>query len=305
MSPQPGCGSKGAGDQQGSQAPTLQASGPRFCSARRSGLTSRTDRLLKSLTVLSSSLLTVRTLLRMLMSSGFGCGRFSPVFVYLCPGSGPLPRPGHIVPSQAESCHVFTPTSSPLPRPGLALPTSLSGSSPPRPGSRVLFAPFGTVSMSSSSSPPVGSVSLPLLLAPPSQSSSGLRRLCHLGTSPGALAILFTHAECLSSIAEGCLPSFFEGPYDDVAFIVSIDGLRQISSPPTPPVKARGFEIALSQATLSGDLLRLCWGLWTLGVPTTLLIPHHLAPSVQPLVAVPGLVSGSSCTFVVAAFLGP
>ena len=105
-------------------------------------------------------------------------------------------------------------------------------------------------------------------------------------------AVWFTHAECLSTIADGSLPSFFEGPYDDVAFIVSVDGLRHFSPPPTPPVRGRTFEADLPQATLSGDLIRLCWRLWSLGVPTTLFVPHHLAPSVLPFAAVPGLIGG-------------
>ena len=48
----------------------------------------------------------------------------------------------------------------------------------------------------------------------------------------------------------------------------------------------------MSQAILGGDLVRLCWRLWALGVPTALLIPPRLVLSVQPFLTVPGLVRG-------------
>ena len=107
---------------------------------------------------------------------------------------------------------------------------------------------------------------------------------------PSGRAVWFTHAECLSTIAAGGLPSFFEGPYDEVAFIVSTDGLRHFSPLPIPPVGPRVFEADLPQATLSGDLIRLCWRLWVLGVPTTLFVPRCTDP--LPFDTVPGLICG-------------
>ena len=100
MSPQPGCGSKGAGDQQGSQAPTLQASGPRFLLSSTEW-TDEPDRpsaeVLDCLELVSfdgSDIATHADEFWLRVRQVFS------VFVYLCPGSGPLPRPGHIVPSQ-------------------------------------------------------------------------------------------------------------------------------------------------------------------------------------------------------------
>jgi len=102
----------------------------------------------------------------------------------------------------------------------------------------------------------------------------------------GPASLSFSHEECLDCFRQGEEPSFFQGPFDDVLFAISLKGLPCWADCPKSPVRSKQFLSVLEGATLFGDLVRFALRLWVLGVPACLFLPDCPVSALQPL---PGL----------------
>ena len=81
-------------------------------------------------------------------------------------------------------------------------------------------------------------------------------------------ALLFSHEECLEGLREGHLPSFFDGPFQDVCFILVACGLPSRADRWPSHLNEQRFQSALTAACFQGDLLRFFIRLSGLGVPS-------------------------------------
>ena len=106
-------------------------------------------------------------------------------------------------------------------------------------------------------------------------------------------SIVYDWEECLQTLQEGRSPSFFDGPFDEVAFIVCLSQWSGFGHIPHPNVNARTHQRLLASETFGGDLLRFTIRLWTLGVPAMLLFPPSLLSAVTPLPEIRRLEKGN------------
>ena len=101
--------------------------------------------------------------------------------------------------------------------------------------------------------------------------------------------VTFVHQDCLSELREGHLPSFFQGPFEDTVFVISICGLPTWGDLPLPPIRRKHFLPRLTEAIFACDLVRLALRLWLKGIPTTLVFPSRCEFVPQPVSALPFL----------------
>ena len=101
--------------------------------------------------------------------------------------------------------------------------------------------------------------------------------------SLGPNSLSFTHEECLRSLHEGTVPSFFEGPFHDTVFLISVLGLPSWQDLPTAPVRPKALFQKLSRAILACDLFRLALRLWLSGTPTAFFFSSHDRIAPQPV----------------------
>ena len=106
---------------------------------------------------------------------------------------------------------------------------------------------------------------------------------CHRAESSTPNSIAFPATECLASLARHENPTFFEGPYDGVAFVLKLVAWNGFACAPDVISSAPAFWRQLSQETFEGDLVRLTLRLWSQGVPAMLQFPESSASAIAPL----------------------
>ncbi|CAE7875058.1 unnamed protein product [Symbiodinium necroappetens] len=106
-------------------------------------------------------------------------------------------------------------------------------------------------------------------------------------------SVIFALEECTQLIAHGHSPSFFDGPYDDVVFMLCVDGWSGFLSVPAPHTPARMFHSLLASEVLCGDVVRFALRLWGLGTPTMLLYPALASGALAPLGEIAALACGA------------
>ncbi|CAE7364293.1 unnamed protein product [Symbiodinium sp. CCMP2592] len=110
--------------------------------------------------------------------------------------------------------------------------------------------------------------------------------------------IEFTHAECLEAFRIGKLPSFMEGPFEEVAFVLDLLGLHFLSAPSCPDLGISTLCDELEGAVLGADLLRFFLKLALLRIPALLLVSSSADLCVQSVSSLRGLskrVRGDHC----------
>ncbi|OLQ03718.1 hypothetical protein AK812_SmicGene13326 [Symbiodinium microadriaticum] len=115
---------------------------------------------------------------------------------------------------------------------------------------------------------------------------------CHRAESSTPNSIAFPATECLASLARHENPTFFEGPYDGVAFVLKLVAWSGFACAPDVISSAPAFWRQLSQETFEGDLVRLTLRLWSQGVPAMLQFPESSASAIAPLLEVRRLLQG-------------
>ena len=95
-------------------------------------------------------------------------------------------------------------------------------------------------------------------------------------------SVLYTREECLQTLLEGQSLPFFDGPFDEVAFVLCLEGWCGFAQPPRPETSAPAHHHSLTAETLGGDLLRFALRLWSQGTPTMLLFSPPSASAVAP-----------------------
>ncbi|CAE7575846.1 unnamed protein product [Symbiodinium sp. CCMP2592] len=99
----------------------------------------------------------------------------------------------------------------------------------------------------------------------------------------------YSHDECLADFANGIQPAFFEGPFDEVAFVIDLTGIHLLQDTPCLDFGLSASHVELDRATLGADLLRLFLRLLFLGVPVVLLVPPAADLCLQTVSALPGI----------------
>ncbi|CAE7548123.1 unnamed protein product [Symbiodinium microadriaticum] len=96
-------------------------------------------------------------------------------------------------------------------------------------------------------------------------------------------SISFTIDECTDTIGTGGSPTFFDGPYEDVAFHICLGSWTGFCSPPPHDTPSLSFQACLIREVFCGDVVRLALRLWGLGVPASLYFHPDAVPTVAPL----------------------
>ena len=96
-------------------------------------------------------------------------------------------------------------------------------------------------------------------------------------------SISFTIDECTDTIGTGGSPTFFDGPYEDVAFHICLGSWTGFCSPPPHDTSSLSFQPCLIREVFCGDVVRLALRLWGLGVPASLYFHPDAVPTVAPL----------------------
>ncbi|CAE7260050.1 unnamed protein product [Symbiodinium sp. CCMP2592] len=107
----------------------------------------------------------------------------------------------------------------------------------------------------------------------------------------GPNMVFFSHEECIKEVNSGNLPSFFDGPFQEVCFFILLRGLSGLEFENPLDFPASGFSDRLSSASLVGDLLRFFVRLLHHGVPTSIALRSHPSACVNALLDLPGLQS--------------
>eukprot|EP00439_Symbiodinium_sp_Y106_P008864 s2823_g1.t1 len=104
-------------------------------------------------------------------------------------------------------------------------------------------------------------------------------------------AVFYSHEECLLRLAEGMLPSFFEGPFEGTQFVLVALGLPALTDPWPRHLPEKAFQLHATEASFAGDLLRFFVRLLTLGVPSVLAAPPPPDPCVSATTGLPAVTS--------------
>ena len=80
--------------------------------------------------------------------------------------------------------------------------------------------------------------------------------------------------------------SFFEGPFDDVGFLLALPGLCSFLDVPSAAAPPQQHRSCLTSAGFPGDLFRLFWKLLTQGVPAVLVLPPNPDSCVSTILSV-------------------
>eukprot|EP00439_Symbiodinium_sp_Y106_P054531 s5433_g7.t1 len=103
----------------------------------------------------------------------------------------------------------------------------------------------------------------------------------------GGGMIFFSHEECLATVGSGDLPSFFEGPFADVCFVLMLTGLPSLETAGRLDQPERSFQSSLSAASFAGDLLRFFVHLLGRGVPAAAVLPHPNSICINAVLSLP------------------
>ena len=96
-------------------------------------------------------------------------------------------------------------------------------------------------------------------------------------------SVSFPTEECLATVADGACPTFFDGPFEHVAFVFCADAWEGFRTCPAPNTRGKQFSATLAAEVFYGDLVRLALRLWGLGVPASLSFFDSAGPSLAPL----------------------
>ena len=107
----------------------------------------------------------------------------------------------------------------------------------------------------------------------------------------GGGMIFFSHEECLATVGSGDLPSFFEGPFADVCFVLMLTGLPSLETAGRLDQPERSFQSSLSAASFAGDLLRFFVHLLGRGVPAAAVLPHPNSICINAVLSLPRMQS--------------
>ena len=84
----------------------------------------------------------------------------------------------------------------------------------------------------------------------------------------GVKLLFFSHEDCLKRLAEGLLPEYMEGPFEELRFVLIDEGLGCLSEDSPRSLPCVRFQTCLNKACLAGDLLRFFLRLLARGIPT-------------------------------------
>ena len=87
----------------------------------------------------------------------------------------------------------------------------------------------------------------------------------------GTKLLFFPHEDTLDRLAAGLLPEYMEGPFEELRFVLTDEGLGQLSGVCPQSLPSAHFQTCLNKASLAGDLLRFFLRLLARGVPAYLL----------------------------------
>ena len=87
----------------------------------------------------------------------------------------------------------------------------------------------------------------------------------------GTKLLFFPHEDTLDRLAAGLLPEYMEGPFEELRFVLTDEGLGQLSGVCPQSLPCARFQTCLNKASLAGDLLRFFLRLLARGVPAYLL----------------------------------
>ena len=87
----------------------------------------------------------------------------------------------------------------------------------------------------------------------------------------GTKLLFFPHEDTIDRLAAGLPPEYMEGPFEELRFVLTDEGLGQLSGVCPRSLPPSRFQTCLNKASLAGDLLRLFLRLLAHGVPAYLL----------------------------------